>query len=147
MSLKVVKFDPKMYLNFSNFRGRTSAGGSSLGPKTGTSVRWGGLATFSPDGGPPSPPQEKTLPVNRINVYICDALQQYREQVVQAYFEIWAIEVGIGAKSKSYVDLEIFFFFTYLCMFSITSMQFLTDLATFSHKKFCIFCSLSYPKL
>ena len=27
LSLKVVKFDTKMYLNFSNFRGRTSAGG------------------------------------------------------------------------------------------------------------------------
>ena len=49
-----------MYLNFSNFWGRTSAGGgTSLGPKTGTSG--GGLAKISPDGGPPSPPQEKTL--------------------------------------------------------------------------------------
>ena len=42
MSLKVVKFDTKMYLNFSNFRGRTLAGGgTSLGPKMGTSVGWG----------------------------------------------------------------------------------------------------------
>ena len=44
LGLKVVKFDTKMYLNFSNFRGRTSARvGTSLGPKTGTSVGWGGL--------------------------------------------------------------------------------------------------------
>ena len=47
-----------MYLKLSNFRGRTSAGGTSLGPKTGTSVGWGGgLAQFLPDGGnPPVPP-------------------------------------------------------------------------------------------
>ena len=53
-----------MYLNFSNFRGRTSAGGgTSLGPKTGTSVGWGGgLAKFLPDGGdPPSPPPPRIL--------------------------------------------------------------------------------------
>ena len=56
LSLKVVKFDRKMYLNFSNFRGRTSAGGTSLGPNMGTSVGWGGLAKFSPDGGTPVPP-------------------------------------------------------------------------------------------
>ena len=31
-----------MYLNFSNFRGQTLAGGASLGPKTGTGVEWGG---------------------------------------------------------------------------------------------------------
>ena len=30
--------------------------------------------------------------------HICDALQQNREQVAQAYFEMWAIEVGIGVK-------------------------------------------------
>ena len=59
MSLKVVKFNTKMYLNFSSFRGRTSAGGgrrTSLGPKMGTSVGWGVLTKFSPDGGTPSPP-------------------------------------------------------------------------------------------
>ena len=28
----------------------------------------------------------------------CDALQQNREQVPQAYFEIWTIEVGMGEK-------------------------------------------------
>ena len=62
MSLKVVKFDTKMYLNFANFREQTSAGGASLGPKTGTSVGWGGLTTFLPDGGTPSsPPGKKTL--------------------------------------------------------------------------------------
>ena len=46
-----------MYLNFSIFRGRTSAGGwTSLGPKMGTSVGWGGLTIFLPDG---QSPQEK----------------------------------------------------------------------------------------
>ena len=54
LSLKVVNFDTKMYLNFSNFRGRTSAGGgTSLGPKTGTSVRWGDWQNFCRMGGPP----------------------------------------------------------------------------------------------
>ena len=66
MSLKVVKFDTKMYLNFSNFRGRTSAGGGgqALVQKQGqVSDGGGGLAKFLPFcqmGGPPSP-QEKTL--------------------------------------------------------------------------------------
>ena len=32
---------------------------------------------------------------------ICHSLQQGREQVAQAYFEIWTIEVGIGMKNKS----------------------------------------------
>ena len=60
LSLKIVKFDTKMYLNF---WGRTSAGGGTrLGPKTGTSVGWGALAKFLPDGGTPqSPPRKKTL--------------------------------------------------------------------------------------
>ena len=57
-----------MYLNFSNFRGRTSAGGgTSLGPKTGTSVGWGGIGKiFAGWGDPPSPPQEKN-PATRSN--------------------------------------------------------------------------------
>ena len=59
LSLKVVKFDKKIHLNFSNFRGRTSAGGPSLGPKTGTSVGWGGLTKFLPDGGDPQSPRKK----------------------------------------------------------------------------------------
>ena len=53
------------------------------------------------------------------NKSICDALQENRELVTQAYFEIWKIEVGM-VKNNSSVDFEIFF--TYLNMFSITSM-------------------------
>ena len=52
----------------------------------------------------------------------CDALQQNRKQVTQAYFEIWAIEVSIGVKNNSPADFKIFVFFAYLNMFSITSM-------------------------
>ena len=55
-----------MYLNFSNFRGRTSAGGGDKPwSKNGDKCQMGGLAKFSPDGGdppsplPPPPPQEK----------------------------------------------------------------------------------------
>ena len=60
LSLKVVKFDTKMYLNFSNFRGQTSAGVDKPWSKNGDKCRWGGgLAKFSPDGGPPSPPRKK----------------------------------------------------------------------------------------
>ena len=43
---------------------------------------------------------------------ICDALQQNKEQVAQAYFEIWAFEVSIGMKSDSSVDFEILIFYT-----------------------------------
>ena len=41
----------------------------------------------------------------------CDALQQNREQVTQAYFEIRAIEVGTVVKTDSSVDFDFFFFF------------------------------------
>ena len=45
-----------MYLNFSNFGGRTSAGGDKPWTKNGDKYRMGGLAKFSPDGGTPIPP-------------------------------------------------------------------------------------------
>ena len=63
LSLKVLKFDTKMYLKFSNFRGRTSAGGTSLGPKTGTSVGWGGIDKIFTDGGTPPVPLPGKNPV------------------------------------------------------------------------------------
>ena len=54
-----------------------------------------------------------------IQTCMCDALQQNREQVTQAYFEIWAIEVGIGVKNYSSVDFEIFdFLHTLICFTS-----------------------------
>ena len=60
LSLKVVNFDTKMYLNFSNFRGQTSAGeGQALVQKRGQVSDGGELAKFSPDGGTPQSPQEK----------------------------------------------------------------------------------------
>ena len=37
-----------------------------------------------------------------------DVLQQNGEQVAQAYFAIWAIEVGKGVKNDSSVDFEFF---------------------------------------
>ena len=59
------------------------------------------------------------------NVYaclVCAALQQNREQVTQAYFEVWAIEAGIHieVKNNSSVNFEIFLYIPY--MFSITFM-------------------------
>ena len=50
-----------MYLNFSIFRGRALAGGTSLGPKTGTSVGWGGggIDKIFAGWGDPPVPQEK----------------------------------------------------------------------------------------
>ena len=48
--------------------------------------------------------------------HICDALQQNGEQITQAYFKIWTIEVG-GMKIKSSVNFQTFvrlFVFTYL---------------------------------
>ena len=59
MSLKVVKFDTKMYLNFSNFRGRTSAGGGQALVEKRGQVSDGGLTKFLPDGIDPQSPQEK----------------------------------------------------------------------------------------
>ena len=41
---------------------------------------------------------------------MCDALQQNREQVARAYFQIWTNEVGIGVKNNPSVDFEIFVF-------------------------------------
>ena len=59
LSLKVVKFDTKMYLNLSNIWGRTSAGGKDKPwSKNGDKCWMGGLTKFSPDGGTPqSPPK------------------------------------------------------------------------------------------
>ena len=49
-----------MYLNFSNFRGQTLAGGGqALVQKRGQVSDGGGLAKFLPDGGTPQYPQEK----------------------------------------------------------------------------------------
>ena len=50
----------------------------------------------------------------------CDALQQNREQVANANFEEWTFEVGIAVKNNSFVDFEIFVFYT--LMSSMTSM-------------------------
>ena len=62
LSLKVVKFDTKMYLNFSNFWGRTSAGeAQALVQKQGQVSDGGGLTKFLPDGGPSVSPGKKTL--------------------------------------------------------------------------------------
>ena len=52
---------------------------------------------------------------HKISKENCGALQQNSEQVAQAYFEIWTIEVGIGVKNDSPVKLEVlvcFFFCT-----------------------------------
>ena len=55
LSLKIVKFDTKMYLKFSGMN-LGWGGGTSLGPKTGTSVGWGDWQNFRRMGGPPVPP-------------------------------------------------------------------------------------------
>ena len=60
MSLKVVKFDTKMYLNFSIFRGRTSAGGGQALVQKRGQVSDGGIDKIFAGCGPP---QEKTLRV------------------------------------------------------------------------------------
>ena len=62
-SLKVVKFDTKMYLNFSNFRGRTSAGGGgeqALVQKWGQVLDGGDWQNFRRMGDPQYPPEKKT---------------------------------------------------------------------------------------
>ena len=68
LSLKVVKFDTKMYLKFSHFWGQTSAGrGQALVQKRGQ-VSDGGLTTFLLDGGPLLPPRKN--PVKAVYNYI-----------------------------------------------------------------------------
>ena len=68
LSLKVVKFDTKMYLNFSNFRGRTSAGGGgqTLVQKWGQVSDGGDWQNFRRMGGPPVPPGQKPCRVHII---------------------------------------------------------------------------------
>ena len=61
MSLKVVKFDRKMYLNFFRFSGTNLGwGGQALVQKRGQVSDGGDWQNFRQMGGPPSP-QEKTL--------------------------------------------------------------------------------------
>ena len=61
LSLKVVKFDTKIYLNFSNFRVEPQLGRDKPWSKNGDKFRMGGLTKFLTDGGPPVPPGKKTL--------------------------------------------------------------------------------------
>ena len=66
---------------------------------------------------------------------ICDALQQNREQVAQAYFEIWTITVGIGVKNNSSVDFEIFSFLHTLICFPSPPCNFWLIFQNFVRKK------------
>ena len=63
LGLKVVKFDTKMYLNFSNFRGRTSAvGEQALVQKWGQVLDGGIGKIFAGWGDPPPVPPGKKKP-------------------------------------------------------------------------------------
>ena len=70
---------------------------------------------------------------------ICDAFQQNREQVAQAYFEIWAIEVGMGVKSDHLSILRFWGFLrTVTCLLSpscnlwLIFKHFPTEISAFS---------------
>ena len=73
LSLKVVKFGTKMYLNFSNFGGTNlSWGGDKPWSKNRDKCRMGGLTKFRRMGGPPVP-KEKTpsaLLLCDTNIYV-----------------------------------------------------------------------------
>ena len=61
LSLKIVKFDTKMYLNFSNFRGQTLAGGDMLWSKNGNKCWMGrGIDKIFAGWGTPCPPRKTT---------------------------------------------------------------------------------------
>ena len=62
LSLKVVKFDTKMYLNFSNFRRQTSAGGGQTLVQKWGQVSDGGIDKIFAGWGDPPVPQEKKKP-------------------------------------------------------------------------------------
>ena len=51
----------KNVFKFFKFLGTNLGWGEKPWSKNGDKCRMGGLAKFSPDGGPPSPPREKTL--------------------------------------------------------------------------------------
>ena len=69
LSLKVVKFDTKMYLNFSNFRGQTSAGGGQA-----LVQKWGQVLD---EGDPPVPPQEKNPACPFEMLHLIQTLSQF----------------------------------------------------------------------
>ena len=79
----MVKFDTKMYLNFSNFRARTSAGGDKPWSKNGDKCQMGGIGKiFAGWGDPPSPPQEKNPATDQ--KLACFAVYL---KIVDTYFE------------------------------------------------------------
>ena len=56
MNLKIVKFDTKMYLNFSKFLKTNLSWGDKPWSKNGDKCQMGGLTKFLLDGGTPSSP-------------------------------------------------------------------------------------------
>ena len=128
MSLKVVKFDTKMNLNFSNFRGRTSAGGGGGGQalvQKWEQVLDGGLTTFLPDGGPPVPPRKKTLYAKLTANPCCNGLKigsaspkpHYPETEFQQYFEHQGIVLIHQAPNKNLPTLPKFTWASLKCTF------------------------------
>ena len=78
MSWKVVKFDTKMYLNFSNFRGRTSAGGEQALVQKQGQVSDGGIGKIFADGGtPPVPPEKNPGTFSKSMVLFPELFDQY----------------------------------------------------------------------
>ena len=59
LSFKVVKFDSKMYINFSNFRGQTSAGGAQALVQKWGQVSDGGIGKIFARWRDPQSPQGK----------------------------------------------------------------------------------------
>ena len=77
LSLQVVKFDTKMYLHFSNFRGRTSAGGGNKPwSKNGDKMGGGIGKIFAGWGTPHSPPRKKN-PVIIVNMIFNQQEKKY----------------------------------------------------------------------
>ena len=98
LSLKVVKFDTKMYLNFSNFQGTRLGwgGGQALVQKQGR-VLDGGIAKFFAGWGDPQSPQEKTLiPTQKVFEYppgpqLTASIHQRTEFELQSTLNVWSI--------------------------------------------------------
>ena len=85
-----------MYLNFQNFRGRTSAGGDKPWSKNGDKCRMGGdWQNFRQMGGPPVPPPEKKPVKGKLNnnlgtfLYKCKIKSMYTANFwKQKYWEL-----------------------------------------------------------
>ena len=85
LRLKVVKFDTKMYLNFSNFRGPTSAGADKPWSKNGDKCWMGEIGKIFTRWGTPSPPRKKPCFFAKFGI----AIGRFSSETKEPKFKNW----------------------------------------------------------